>query len=30
MLGYEPAVDLDEGMGRTTEWLRREGLVPRG
>ena len=28
MLGYEPAVDLAEGMRRTGEWLRREGLVP--
>ena len=28
MLGYEPAVDLGEGMRRTGEWLRREGLVP--
>jgi nucleoside-diphosphate-sugar epimerase len=28
MLGFEPAVDLAEGMRRTTEWLRREGLVP--
>ena len=28
MLGYEPGVDLPEGMRRTGEWLRREGLVP--
>ena len=28
MLGHEPAVDLAEGMRRTGEWLRREGLVP--
>ena len=28
MLGYEPGVDVPEGMRRTAEWLRREGLVP--
>ena len=28
MLGYEPTVGLDEGMRRTEQWLRREGLVP--
>jgi nucleoside-diphosphate-sugar epimerase len=28
MLGYEPAVGLDEGMRRTELWLRSEGLVP--
>jgi nucleoside-diphosphate-sugar epimerase len=27
VLGYEPAVDLQEGMRRTEEWLRAEGLV---
>ena len=27
LLGYEPAVDLDEGMRRTEEWLRAEGVV---
>lgn len=27
-LGYEPAVDLAEGMERTAAWLRRQGLVP--
>ena len=27
MLGYEPAVDLDEGMRRSEEWLRGEGLL---
>ena len=27
MLGYEPAIDLAEGMGRTAAWLREEGLV---
>jgi len=27
VLGYEPKVDLDEGMRRTEEWLRAEGLV---
>ena len=26
MLGYEPKVDLAEGMGATTQWLRREHL----
>ncbi len=28
MLGYEPAVDLDEGMRRSEQWLRSEGLLP--
>ena len=28
MLGYEPQVTLPEGMRRTEDWLRREGLVP--
>lgn len=27
VLGYEPAVDLDEGMRRTEEWLRAESLL---
>lgn len=27
LLGYEPQVDLAEGMRRTTEWLRAEGYV---
>ncbi|MDX8153834.1 NAD-dependent epimerase/dehydratase family protein [Patulibacter brassicae] len=27
LLGYEPLVDLDEGMRRTGDWLRAEGLV---
>ena len=27
MLGYEPAVDLDEGMRRSEQWLRAEGLL---
>jgi nucleoside-diphosphate-sugar epimerase len=27
VLGYEPEVDLDEGMRRTEEWLRAEGLL---
>jgi nucleoside-diphosphate-sugar epimerase len=27
VLGYEPKVDLDEGMRRCEEWLRGEGLV---
>jgi nucleoside-diphosphate-sugar epimerase len=26
-LGYSPAVDLDEGMRRSEEWLRAEGLL---
>ena len=30
MLGYEPAVDLTEGMRRTEEWLRAEGLLGPG
>jgi nucleoside-diphosphate-sugar epimerase len=30
MLGYEPAVDLDEGMRRSEEWLRGEGLLTSG
>jgi nucleoside-diphosphate-sugar epimerase len=27
LLGYEPAVELEEGMRRTADWLRAEGLV---
>lgn len=27
LLGYEPAVDLEEGMRRTTDWLRAEGYA---
>jgi nucleoside-diphosphate-sugar epimerase len=27
LLGYEPAVDLDEGMRRSEEWLRSEGML---
>ena len=27
LLGYQPAVDLDEGMRRSEEWLRSEGIV---
>ncbi len=26
-LGYQPAVDLDEGLRRTAEWYRREGYL---
>ena len=26
MLGYEPAVDLDEGMRRVADWLDEQGL----
>ena len=29
VLGYEPAVDLEEGMRRTEEWLRAGGLRAR-
>ena len=28
LLGWWPEVDLAEGMRRTEEWLRAEGLVP--
>jgi nucleoside-diphosphate-sugar epimerase len=28
LLGYRPAVDLAEGMARTEQWLRAEGLLP--
>ena len=28
LLGYEPAVSLDEGMRRTRDWAVEEGLVP--
>lgn len=27
LIGYEPQVDLDEGMRRTEAWLRTEGLI---
>jgi nucleoside-diphosphate-sugar epimerase len=27
LLGWVPAVDLADGMGRTEEWLRAEGLL---
>jgi nucleoside-diphosphate-sugar epimerase len=27
LLGYEPAVALDEGMRRTEAWLREQGLL---
>jgi nucleoside-diphosphate-sugar epimerase len=27
VLGYEPAVGLDEGMRRCEEWLRQEGIL---
>ena len=29
-LGFEPAVDLAEGMRRTEAWLREAGLLERG
>nr|BFE74053.1 hypothetical protein GCM10020092_073540 [Actinoplanes digitatis] len=28
LLGYEPAVDLADGMARTERWLRERRLVP--
>ena len=28
VLGWEPQVDLDEGMRRTEAWFRQEGLLP--
>lgn len=28
LLGWEPRVDLEEGMRRTEAWLREEGLLP--
>ena len=27
LLGYDPAVDLDEGMRRSEQWLRSAGLL---
>jgi nucleoside-diphosphate-sugar epimerase len=27
MLGYEPLISFDEGMRRTEEWARQEGLI---
>ena len=27
VLGYEPQINLDEGMRRTEEWLRSEGML---
>ena len=27
LLGYEPRVDLDEGMRRTVAWYRQHGLL---
>jgi nucleoside-diphosphate-sugar epimerase len=27
VLGYEPKVDLEEGMRRCEEWLRSEGFL---
>ncbi len=29
VLGFDPAIDLDEGMRRTEVWLREEGLLDR-
>jgi len=26
-LGWEPRIELDEGMRRTGQWLRSEGLI---
>jgi nucleoside-diphosphate-sugar epimerase len=28
VLGWEPQVDLDEGMRRTEAWFREEGFLP--
>jgi nucleoside-diphosphate-sugar epimerase len=28
-LGYEPRVDLDEGLRRTAQWLQNNGLVTK-
>ena len=28
VLGWEPQVDLDEGMRRTEAWFREEGYLP--
>jgi nucleoside-diphosphate-sugar epimerase len=28
--GYEPKIDLEEGMRRCEQWLRSEGLLPQG
>ena len=30
LLDWAPSVDLDEGMARTEEWLRAEGLLDPG
>ena len=30
ILGYEPRVGLEEGMRRTVDWYREEGLLPPG
>ena len=30
VLGYEPKIDLQEGMRRCEQWLRSEGLLPQG
>src|SRR5262249_50843670 len=30
LLGYEPKVDLTEGMARTRAWLEEQALIPRG
>ena len=27
LLGYDPEVDLDEGLRRTAEWYRAQGLI---
>ena len=27
LLGFEPRIDLDEGLRRTAEWYRTEGLL---
>ena len=28
-VGYQPKIDLDEGLKRTGEWYRQEGYIPR-
>jgi nucleoside-diphosphate-sugar epimerase len=27
LLGYEPKVDLEEGLGRTARWYRENGMI---
>lgn len=30
VLGFEPAIPLEEGMARTVDWYRSQGLLPQG